>query len=76
RVDSIDVPAGKFEALAIRPSIKAGGLFAEGGEAEMWLSTDKRRLLVELKTKMSIGSLNLYLRSYRPPQESVPAGAR
>jgi hypothetical protein len=75
-VESIDVPAGKFEALAIRPSIKAGGMFAEGGEAEIWLSTDKRRLLVELTTKMSIGSLNLYLRSYRPPQEAVAAGAR
>jgi hypothetical protein len=76
QVESIDVPAGKFEALAIRPSIKAGGIFGEGGEAEIWLSTDKRRLLLELKTKLSIGSLNLYLRSYRPPQDAVVIGAR
>jgi Protein of unknown function (DUF3108) len=76
RIESIDVPAGTFEALVVRPSIKSGGMFGEGGEAEIWLSTDKRKLLLELKTKMSIGSLNLYLRSYRPPQEPVAAGAR
>jgi Protein of unknown function (DUF3108) len=67
RRDTITVKAGRFPAIVIRPIIKSGGLFAEGGEATMWLSDDDRHMLVQMKVKTKVPilkSLNLYLRKY------------
>jgi len=58
----VSVPAGRFDTIVIRPIIKTSGIFSEGGRAEIWLSDDNRRLLVQMKTKLPFGSLNLYLR--------------
>lgn len=69
RRETIDVPAGRFETIVIRPIIKARGVFSEGGRAEVWLTDDSRRLMVQLKTQMKLGSLSLFLRSYTPAKE-------
>jgi hypothetical protein len=72
RHDTITVKAGKFATIVIQPVIKSGGIFADGGEALMWLTDDDRHLLVQMKVKTKIpilNSLNLYLR------EIVPVGA-
>jgi hypothetical protein len=66
RKEQVTVPAGTFEAIVIRPIIKARGVFSEGGRAEVWLTDDSRRLMVQLKTHMKLGSLSLFLRSYTP----------
>jgi hypothetical protein len=66
RRERIVVPAGTFNAIVVRPTIKSKGIFAEGGQAELWLSDDDRRMVLQLKTKVSFGSLNLYLRSFTP----------
>lgn len=66
RRERIVVPAGTFNAIVLRPTIKSKGVFAEGGEAELWLSDDDRRMVLQLKTKVAFGSLNLFLRSFTP----------
>lgn len=66
RRERIVVPAGTFNAIVVRPTIKAKGIFAEEGEAELWLSDDDRRMILQLKSKLSFGSLNLFLRSFTP----------
>ena len=66
RKDTINVPAGRFQTVVIQPVIKSKGIFSEKGHAEMWLTDDPRRLLVQMKTDLSIGSLSLYLRGYVP----------
>ena len=77
RKETITVPAGTFSAIVIQPVIKAGGLFGEGGHAEIWLSDDNRRILLQMKTRVPvIGSLNLYLRKYRNTQEVSPPPAK
>ena len=70
RKETIKVPAGEFETIVIRPIIKARGVFSEGGRAEVWLTDDARRLMVQMKTHMKLGSLSLYLRSYTPARQS------
>lgn len=65
RKERVRVRAGTFDAIVIQPIIKTSGLFSEGGEAEIWLSDDNRRILVQMKTRLSVGSLNLYLRKAR-----------
>ena len=66
RREKIDVGAGSFFALVIRPSIKANGIFGENGEAEVWFSEDERRIPLKIKSKFAKFSLNLSLESFVP----------
>lgn len=66
RKETIEVPAGKFDCVVLQPAIKTPGIFSENGNAEVWLSDDSRHILVQLKSKLSFGSINLYLKSYKP----------
>jgi hypothetical protein len=68
RKERVKVPAGEFDAIVIQPLIKArsGSLFSEEGEAEVWLTDDPSRIMLQMKSKLKIGSINLYLKSYRP----------
>ncbi len=69
RKERVTVPAGTFNAIVIQPVIKTKGIFSEDGHAEIWLSDDSRRMMLQLKSKLSFGSLNLYLKSFFiPPQ--------
>lgn len=67
RRERITVPAGTFDAIVLQPIIKTKGIFSENGKAEIWLSDDERRMMLQLKSRLSFGSLNLYLRSYYIP---------
>ena len=81
RADTIEVPAGKFAAIVVQPIFESK-LFSEGGHAEVWLSDDENRIMLQMKSKLSFGSLNLYLKSYRRlrrrarPLNRVPKPAR
>jgi hypothetical protein len=66
RREQIRVPAGTFETIVIRPIIKSKGVFSENGRAEVWLTDDDRRIMVQMKSRLSFGSINLYLKSFRP----------
>jgi hypothetical protein len=66
RREEIRVPAGTFKTIVVRPIIKTSGMFSEGGEAEIYVTDDERRIPVRVKTRMSIGSANLYLTDYDP----------
>jgi len=66
RKERIKVPAGTFNAIVVQPVIKTKGIFSENGHAEVWLSDDDRHVVLQLKSKLSFGSLNLYLKSYFP----------
>jgi hypothetical protein len=62
RKEAVKVPAGSFNTIVVRPVIKTSGIFGEGGRAEVWFTDDSARTLVQLKSKLKFGSLNLYLR--------------
>lgn len=66
RRESVKVPAGTFDAIVIQPIIKTSGIFSDKGRAEIWLSDDDRRIMLQMKSKLSFGSLNLYLTSHQP----------
>jgi hypothetical protein len=65
RKETVTVPAGTFETIVVQPTItNAGGLFGQGGKAEVYLSDDPSRTLVMLKSHVPVlGSLTLTLRS-------------
>jgi uncharacterized protein DUF3108 len=73
RREKIKVDAGTFNTIVLQPIIKSGGLFAEGGEALIWVTDDNRRIMVQLRAKMPVlRSLDLFLKSYTPP--TIPPG--
>lgn len=71
--EMVTVPAGTFSTILIKPVIKTKGIFSEDGEARIWLSDDDRRVMVQLKSSLSFGSLNLYLTSVVRPDPTAPA---
>ena len=78
RRERISVPAGKFDAIVVQPIIKTAGIFSDRGEAQVWFSDDSARIVLQMKSKLSFGSLDLYLKEYHPGRgaaASVPTGA-
>jgi hypothetical protein len=65
RLDRVSVPAGTFDAVVVQPIIKAKGIFSENGRAEVWLSNDEHRIMLQMKSRFSRFSLNLFLKSFR-----------
>jgi hypothetical protein len=61
RRERIVVPAGTFNAIVVQPEITTSGIFSKDGRAEVWFTDDSARVLLQLKSKMSFGSINLYL---------------
>ena len=66
RRETVRVPAGEFPAIVVQPVFKTKGIFSENGRAEVWLSDDDRRIVLQMKSQLSFGSLNLYLKSHQP----------
>jgi hypothetical protein len=64
RKERVTVPAGTFNAIVVQPIIKTKGIFSEDGHAEVWLSDDSARMVLQLKSRLAFGSLNLFLTSY------------
>ena len=67
RRERVKVPAGTFDAIVIQPVIKTKGVFSESGHAELWISDDERRVILQMKSQLSFGSLDLYLTGIQRP---------
>lgn len=65
RKERVSVPAGTFDAVVVQPIIKTKGIFSENGRAEVWLSDDEHRIMLQMKSRFSRFSLNLFLKSFR-----------
>lgn len=62
RHERVKVPAGEFDALVVKPTIKSKGLFSESRDTEVWVSDDSARTIVRLKSKLPVGTLYLDLK--------------
>ena len=71
RREHIKVPAGEFDALVLKPTIKSNGLFSESRNTEVWLADDSSRTLLRLKSKLPVGTL--YLELKQAEYASAPA---
>jgi hypothetical protein len=57
--ESITVPAGTFDTYLMEPDLKdVGGVFEKSKNAKMqlWVTTDHRRTLIRLRSKVLVGS--------------------
>ncbi len=67
RRETIQVPAGEYKTVVLRPTFQSRGIFSEDGKAEVWISDDEYRIMVQMKTSLKIGSINLYLEDVKLP---------
>jgi hypothetical protein len=64
RRERVTVPAGTFNAIVVQPLIKSSRILSQKGRAEVWLADDSTHMMLQLKSSLSFGSLNLYLTTY------------
>ncbi len=64
--ERVEVPAGRFNCIAIEPVLNAGGIFKSSGRLVIWLTDDERRMPVLMKSKVAIGSISAVLVDARP----------
>jgi hypothetical protein len=62
RKERIQVPAGEFDAIVVKPSIKSKGIFSENNNAEIWFSDDSLHLMLRMKSGLPFGTLQLELK--------------
>lgn len=63
--DRVKVPAGVFDCVIIEPVLREEGIFNKKGRMAIWLTDDKRRIPVLMKSKIPVGSIDARLRSYK-----------
>ncbi len=66
RKERIKVPAGTFNTIVVQPQITAPGLFSKKERAEVWISDDSARIMVQIRSHVAFGSLKLALKKYLP----------
>lgn len=65
RRETVKVPAGQFQTVVVKPTIRTEGLFGQGGEAELYFTDDALHLLVMMKSRLPVlRSLELQLTSF------------
>ncbi|MDD2310039.1 MAG: DUF3108 domain-containing protein [Desulfuromonadaceae bacterium] len=57
RREEIVTPLGRFKTVVIHPLLKFEGIFARTGDMFIWLTDDERRIPVQMKSKVVIGSI-------------------
>lgn len=63
--DRIKVKAGEFECLVVEPLLQSAGIFKHEGKLTVWLTNDRLRLPVMMKTKVVVGSITAELTDYK-----------
>ncbi|NVN89695.1 MAG: DUF3108 domain-containing protein [Desulfuromonadales bacterium] len=61
RREEIEIPLGRFKTIVIKPVLKSEGIFARTGDMFIWLSDDDRRIPVQMKSKVRVGSITVTL---------------
>jgi hypothetical protein len=51
----IQMPSGRVAAWRVSIAALMGGLFKEGGQFRMWLSTDEQKLPLQFEVKVRLG---------------------
>lgn len=63
--EKITVEAGTFDCLVVEPLMQAVGVFKHQGNLKVWLTDDRLRMPVLMKSKVLVGSISAELTDYR-----------
>ena len=63
--ETVKVDAGQFDCLVVEPMTSSVGVFKNEGRLRVWLTDDRVKLPVLMKSKILIGSISAELTSYK-----------
>ena len=70
--ETINTPAGKFNAWKISTNALKGGLFQEGGQFHLWISADELKAIVFFEAKVRLGRVIGTLKSVSRADATPP----
>jgi hypothetical protein len=62
--ETVDVEAGKFDCIVVEPLLMSSGIFKHEGRLKVWLTDDRLKLPVLMKSKVLVGSITAELTEY------------
>lgn len=65
RKETVKVPAGSFDCIVVEPLLKSVGVFKHEGNLTVWLTDDRLKMPVLMKSKVLIGSISAELSDYQ-----------
>nr|MBN2277589.1 DUF3108 domain-containing protein [candidate division Zixibacteria bacterium] len=63
--ETVKVKAGKFDCLVVEPLLLSAGIFQHEGRLKVWLTDDRLKLPVLMKSKVLVGSISAELTDYQ-----------
>ncbi len=63
--ETVDVPAGQFKCIVVEPMLQAAGVFKQEGEVKVWLTDDRLKMPVLMKSKVLVGSIHAELTEFK-----------
>ncbi|MCP4399262.1 MAG: DUF3108 domain-containing protein [bacterium] len=64
KTEKIKVPAGEFDTIVVEPELRFDGVMKKGN-VRVWFTNDERRIPVQVKSKIAIGSILIRLKDFR-----------
>ena len=64
RRETIKVKAGKFDCIVLEPLLQSAGIFKHEGKLTVWLTDDRLKMPVLMKSKVLVGSISAELTDY------------
>ena len=64
REETVTVEAGTFDCLVVEPITQSVGLFKHEGNLTVWLTNDRLRMPVLMKSKLLFGSISVELTDF------------
>jgi hypothetical protein len=65
--ETVRTPAGTFDCLVVQPMLRSPGVFKQEGTLMLWITDDERRMPVQMKSKIAVGSISVVLTDYERP---------
>jgi hypothetical protein len=65
RKETVRVKAGKFNCLVIEPLLLSSGIFRHEGKLKVWLTDDRLKMPVLMKSRVLVGSITAELSDFK-----------
>lgn len=65
REERVTVDAGTFDCIVVEPFLRGPGLFQQKGRLTVWVTNDKYRIPVLMKSSIVIGAVSAVLKDYQ-----------
>jgi hypothetical protein len=65
RKETVTVDAGTFDCIVVEPILRGPAIFTQKGRLTVWLTDDRNKMPVLMKSKVVIGSVAAVLKEYK-----------